>query len=183
MIYLTLITFKNSLAAGLQRISDSLFLNDDRALESLPEPYIPSITASDPLATGEESKNTMAGGSKETLREKATKKLNGPDANPSMLGDPVSLKAESSGTIPTPDEAGAGGSSSPSSRSNEKNDKQANNHGYRGGETLREKAAKKLKGPDANPSQLGDPISLKNETSDHIPKPDEAGAPRRDSKL
>ncbi|KAK6834353.1 hypothetical protein PG987_009047 [Apiospora arundinis] len=161
MIYLTLVTLKNSLAAGLQRISDSLFLNDDRALESLPEP----------------KQEHDGGGSKETLREKATKKLNGPDANPSMLGDPVSLKAESSGTIPTPDEAGAGGSSSPSSRSNEKNDKQANNHGDRGGETLREKAAKKLKGPDANPSQLGDPISLKNETSDHIPKPDEAGHP------
>ncbi|KAH7034614.1 uncharacterized protein B0I36DRAFT_316632 [Microdochium trichocladiopsis] len=43
-------------------------------------------------------------------------------------------------------------------------------------ETLREKAAKKLHGPGANPSQLGDPISLKSETSERIPKPEEAGA-------
>lgn len=44
------------------------------------------------------------------------------------------------------------------------------------GETLREKAAKKLHGPDANPSQLGDPISLKNETTDRIPTDGERGA-------
>lgn len=46
----------------------------------------------------------------------------------------------------------------------------------KGGETLREKALKKLNGPDANPSQLGDPVSLKAETSDHDPTPDEKGA-------
>ncbi|KAK8111485.1 uncharacterized protein PG998_007942 [Apiospora kogelbergensis] len=190
MICLTLITLKNSLAAGLQRISDSLFLNDDKALESLPEPYIPSANTSDPVIAGEASNATMAGDKKETIREKATKQLHGSDSNPSMLGDPISLKAESSGTNPTPDEAGAVRSSSSGSTTQggpeartEKHDKHGGVHDGRGKETLREKAAKKLKGPDANPSQLGDPVSLKNETSDHIPRPSEAGARPRDSKL
>lgn len=126
-------------------------------------------------------------GPRETLREKATKKLHGPDANPSQLGDPISLKAESSDTNPTKDEAGAK-STSPSSSSSSSSQAQkshvspASKSG--GGETLREKATKKLHGPDANPSQLGDPISLKAETSDNVPKPDEAGAKgKRESKL
>ncbi|RYP66733.1 hypothetical protein DL770_008751 [Monosporascus sp. CRB-9-2] len=51
-------------------------------------------------------------------------------------------------------------------------------------ETLREKAAKKMHGPGANPSQLGDPTSLKNETSDRNPTDDERGAAGgRSSKL
>ncbi|KAK8034697.1 hypothetical protein PG993_009692 [Apiospora rasikravindrae] len=187
MFYFTLISLKNTLSAGIQRISDSLFLNDDKSLESLPEPYIPSATASEQHAAGEGNNKTMASSNHETLREKASKKLHGPDANPSMLGDPISLKAESSQTNPTLDEAGAGrspSSSSPSPSSSEARDKENKQNGNsRGEETLREKAAKQLKGPDANPSQLGDPISLKNETSDHMPKPDEAGARHRESKL
>lgn len=108
----------------------------------------------------------------EKLREKATKKLHGPDANPSQLGDPISLKAETSDTNPKPEEAGSAKSTpststSPPAKSG--NDKQ-------GDETLREKAAKKLHGPEANPSQLGDPTSLKAETTDHVPTPGEEGA-------
>ncbi|KAI0433878.1 hypothetical protein F5Y09DRAFT_31441 [Xylaria sp. FL1042] len=115
----------------------------------------------------------------ETLREKASKKIQGPDANPSQLGDPISIKAENSDTVPTKDEAGASPSSSKSRSGNSS----------RGGETLREKAAKKLDGPNANPSQLGDPISLKNETSPGVPVDSERGADqdeevvKRDSKL
>lgn len=112
-------------------------------------------------------------GSGEKLRQKAARALHGPDANPSQLGDPVSLKAETSDTIPKPDEAGAGSSSSSSSSSSSPGTQKA---GRRGGETLREKATKKLKGPDANPSQLGDPISLKAEAVDHVPAPSEEGA-------
>ncbi|KAI8955646.1 hypothetical protein F4801DRAFT_574389 [Xylaria longipes] len=114
----------------------------------------------------------------ETLREKAVKKTHGPDANPSQLGDPISLKAETSDTVPTDGEDGARSSSSRSSKPQSS-----------GGETLREKAAKKLNGPDANPSQLGDPISLKNETSSGVPVDSERGARsekrviKRDSKL
>lgn len=117
----------------------------------------------------------------ETLREKASKKLHGPDANPSQLGDPVSLKAETSEHIPKPAEAGAQGNSSSSSSSSESTSAQTarTSSSRAGGETLREKATKKLKGPNANPSQLGDPISLKAETSDNVPKPSEEGASKR----
>lgn len=146
----------------------------------------------------------------ETLREKAAKKLHGPDANPSQLGDPISLKAETSDTIPKPEEGGAhhgsasGKDGSPyapplapppshdvnwDSNNPEKqrelenkkkleNNKAGSTDGGKGegGETLREKAAKKVKGPDANPSQLGDPVSLKNEISEKAPTPTEEGA-------
>lgn len=121
----------------------------------------------------------------ESLREKAAKKLHGPDANPSQLGDPISLKAETSDTIPTDGEQGA--VEPPSSPSTSSSSSSTRAQGY-GGETLREKAAKKLYGPDANPSQLGDPISLKNETSPSVPVDGERGVRReevvrRDSKL
>ncbi|KAH7319888.1 hypothetical protein B0I35DRAFT_478191 [Stachybotrys elegans] len=46
------------------------------------------------------------------------------------------------------------------------------------GEKLREKAVKKLHGEGSNPSQLGDPISLKAETSDTNPTEREAGTAR-----
>ncbi|KAI0448880.1 hypothetical protein F5B21DRAFT_87097 [Xylaria acuta] len=118
----------------------------------------------------------------ETLREKAVKRTHGPDANPSQLGDPISIKAETSDTVPTDEEDGARPSSSPSSSPRSSNPQST------GGETLREKAAKKLNGPDANPSQLGDPTSLKNETSSGVPVDSERGARseevvKRDSKL
>src|SRR5262249_32748192 len=131
----------------------------------LPEPYVPSSP-------------NISSQMPEKLREKATKALHGPDANPSLLGDPVSLKAEQSDTIPKPEEEGARSSSSSSSSSDT-----GGKHNGIGEETLREKAAKKLHGKDANQSLLGDPVSLKAEQSDNVPKPEEEGARRRDSKL
>ncbi|KAK6948895.1 hypothetical protein Daesc_008966 [Daldinia eschscholtzii] len=119
----------------------------------------------------------------ETLREKATKKLQGRDANPSQLGDPISVKAEQSDTVPTEGEEGAAGSSQTPSRDSKRGSNKSKGDEAGDGETLREKAAKKLQGPDANPSQLGDPISLKAETSDDIPTDREEGAHNRDSKL
>lgn len=123
-----------------------------------------------------------------TLREKAFQKLHGPNANPSQLGDPISLKAETSNHIPNPAEGGARGSNSSSSSSPGSiySAQQASSSGTpSGSETLREKATKKLRGPNANPSQLGDPISLKAETSDNVPAPSEEGASRgkRSSRL
>lgn len=106
-------------------------------------------------------------GQGENLREKATKALHGPNANPSQLGDPVSLKAEASDRIPKPEEAGSQPSPSISS---------SGSGSGAGGEKLREKAVKKLHGEGANPSQLGDPISLKAEQSDNVPTPGEEGA-------
>lgn len=110
----------------------------------------------------------------ETLREKATKSLHGPNANPSQLGDPISLKAEASDHIPKPDEAGSGSQSSPTSPSQSGGGGRSSSGSGR--ETLREKAAKKLHGEGANPSQLGDPISLKAEQSSNVPTPGEEGA-------
>ncbi|KAI1138067.1 hypothetical protein F5Y05DRAFT_50156 [Hypoxylon sp. FL0543] len=121
----------------------------------------------------------------ETLREKATKKTQGPDANPSQLGDPISVKAEQSENVPTDEENGASQTSRPSSNNAGDGSKKKNARSKSGdGETLREKAAKKLHGSDANPSQLGDPISLKAETTDDVPADTEEGAHnKRDSKL
>lgn len=110
-------------------------------------------------------------GQGEKLREKAAKALHGPNANPSQLGDPISLKAEASDRIPKPEEAGS--QSSPTSSGGRSS---SNSRSGAGGETLREKAAKKLHGEGANPSQLGDPISLKAEQSDNVPTPGEEGA-------
>ncbi|KAI0097911.1 hypothetical protein GGR51DRAFT_454969 [Nemania sp. FL0031] len=114
----------------------------------------------------------------ESLREKASKKVRGPDANPTQLGDPISLKAETSDYVPTEDEGGGELPSPSASLEGGKN--------KRG--TLREKVAKKLNGPDANPTQLGDPISLKNETSPGVPADSQQGTKseevvKRDSKL
>lgn len=157
---------KNSIFSGVEKIKETLSLAEDKALESLPEPYIP--TAQEIAAMPEK------------LREKASKALHGADANPSMLGDPVSLKAEQSEYVPPgQDQEGAANESA-----SEKSSTSAGGSAGGGKETLREKATKKLKGPDANPSQLGDPISMKAEYSDRVPKPEEGGArPNRDSKL
>ncbi|KAI2782710.1 hypothetical protein F4815DRAFT_431816 [Daldinia loculata] len=119
----------------------------------------------------------------ETLREKATKKLQGPNANPSQLGDPISIKAEQSDTMPTKQEEGATNASESPSRDSKQSSKNGKGNGNRDRENLREKAVKKLQGPDANPSQLGDPISLKAETSDYIPTSGEEGARKKESKL
>lgn len=76
--------------------------------------------------------------------------------NPSQLGDPVSLKAETSNTKPTADDTGAKAGKG----GNEK-------------QTLKQKAEEKLK---TNPTMIGDPVSLKAETSDSEPTADDRGA-------
>jgi hypothetical protein len=66
----------------------------------------------------------------ETLREKAAKKIHGKGSNPSQLGDPISLKAETSDTVPTDGEEGSrqkeGGSSDGGSTSGRERDAAAN---------------------------------------------------------
>lgn len=129
-------------------------------------------TTSPSYQASSSSTSSRSGGG-EKLREKAVKALHGPNANPSQLGDPTSLKAETSDNIPKPDEAGAGQNSHQSSTSSSVTPRRG---GGGGGEKLREKAAKALHGPNANPSQLGDPVSLKAEAVDHVPTPSEEGA-------
>ncbi|OTA94154.1 hypothetical protein M434DRAFT_395060 [Hypoxylon sp. CO27-5] len=121
----------------------------------------------------------------ETLREKAAKRIHGPNANPSQLGDPISLKAEQSDYIPAEEEWGAAETSQsiPNNPSNDSHSKDESRR-HRDNATLREKATRKLHGPEANPSQLGDPISLKAEITDNVPADWEEGAQNgRNSKL
>ncbi|KAI0881631.1 uncharacterized protein GGS22DRAFT_196513 [Annulohypoxylon maeteangense] len=118
----------------------------------------------------------------ETLREKAMKKTKGPNANPSQLGDPISLKAEQSENIPTDEERGA--TEAPESSSDNIRNNNNQNGKSNGGDSLREKMVKKLHGSQANPTQLGDPVSLKAETTDDVPTDREDGAhSKRGSKL
>lgn len=90
----------------------------------------------------------------ETLKEKAEKKLQ--EGNATQLGDPISLKAETSDRIPTESEEGAA-----------KSGKDTN--------------AKQ----DTNPTQLGDHVSLKAETSNSEPTEQDRGAlkDKRQSKI
>ncbi|KAI9706314.1 MAG: hypothetical protein M1820_004890 [Bogoriella megaspora] len=76
-----------------------------------------------------------------------------PLKNRSQLGDPVSIKAETSKTSPTEHD-----------RPNSVPDKDL---------SLKELAEKKM---ESNPSQLGDPISLKAETSTREPTEEDRGA-------
>ena len=104
-----------------------------------------------------------------TLKQKAEEKL--ASGNATQLGDPISLKAETSDNIPTPEKAGAKGShedpkqsssdAKPGSQSPSKDSKH---------ETLKEIVK------ETNPTMLGDPISLKAETSDTEPTENDRGA-------
>ena len=90
----------------------------------------------------------------ETLKEKAEKKLQ--EGNATQLGDPISLKAETSDRVPTPEEQGAA------------------------------KAGKDTNAAqDNNPTQLGDHVSLKAEKSDSEPTDQDRGAlkDKRQSKI
>ncbi|EMF16655.1 uncharacterized protein SEPMUDRAFT_33315, partial [Sphaerulina musiva SO2202] len=79
--------------------------------------------------------------------------------NPTLIGDPVSLKAETSNT-------------------GDLDGDDAQQGGKKGKKSLKELAK-------GNPSQLGDPVSLKAETSDTEPTDQDRGAlgGRRGSKL
>jgi hypothetical protein len=117
---------------------------------------------------------------KPTLRERALKTN---ENNPSQLGDPISLKAETSETSPTSEDRGAVASSQRSlvARKNLKDtapapteeDADGDAHGKNGHPTLRQKAMQKL---EENPSQLGDPVSLKAEKADSEPTDQDRGA-------
>lgn len=117
---------------------------------------------------------------KKTLREFA---LQTNASNPSQLGDPVSLKAETSESSPTDQDRPDAISSpleeikslAPVPTEGDTHEKSNGN----GEGTLRQKALQKL---DENPSQLGDPVSLKAEKTDS--EPTENDRPRgRQSKL
>ncbi|EQB57429.1 hypothetical protein CGLO_02465 [Colletotrichum gloeosporioides Cg-14] len=104
--------------------------------------------------------------------------------NPSQLGDPVSLKAEVSKLVPTEGEQGAQSSGGAS-------DKKGGVLGAKNsdGSPVQDKEKKRLKqiaeenNEAGNPSQLGDPVSLKAETSSTEPGGEADGQRREKSKL
>lgn len=96
--------------------------------------------------------------------EKPDSLANSAKKNPSALGDPVSLKNESSDSSPTEHDKGSG----PKEAKDNSKDH----------ETLSQKALK-------NPSALGDPVSIKAEQSTLVPTDEARGAKQdgKDSKL
>ena len=88
-------------------------------------------------------------------------------ANPTQLGDPISLKAEAADSEPTDQDRGAQSSPEPSSTGKETS-LEGNNS---------QKGPKKLKDlAKENPSMLGDPVSLKAENVDSAPTNEDRGA-------
>ena len=129
----------------------------------------------------------MPSSDKKTLKELAEEKLK--SGNATQLGDPVSLKAETADSEPTPDDRGAGGSNANASerKSQGKEDEGGKSAspggknaspggkgaGAEGGKSLKQVAEEKLK---TNPSMLGDPVSLKAEKGESEPTGDDRGA-------
>ncbi|KAK6218893.1 hypothetical protein QIS74_06102 [Colletotrichum tabaci] len=112
--------------------------------------------------------------------------------NPSQLGDPISLKAEVSHLSPTEDDLGAASSSSP-----KKSSSSSSKQGAGGAAGARNSDGSPVAGPEkkrlkqvaeenmeaGNPTQLGDPVSLKAETSETEPGGRADGQRREKSKL
>ncbi|KAJ3951180.1 hypothetical protein N0V92_012415 [Colletotrichum tropicale] len=107
--------------------------------------------------------------------------------NPSQLGDPVSLKAEVSKLVPTEGDQGA--QSSAGGASDKKNAGGVLGAKNSDGSPVQDKEKKRLKqiaeenNEAGNPSQLGDPVSLKAETSSTEPGGEADGQRREKSKL
>ncbi|KAK2055263.1 hypothetical protein LY76DRAFT_578524 [Colletotrichum caudatum] len=121
------------------------------------------------------------------VAEKATSK------NPSQLGDPVSLKAEVSQLSPTEDDLGAnskrgssggkgGAAGAGAGGGGAAGAKNSDGSPVRGPEKKRLKEVAEENLEAGNPTQLGDPVSLKAETSETEPR-GEADGQRRASKL
>lgn len=130
--------------------------------------------------------------SRKSLKDLAQDKLD--SGNASQLGDPISLKAETSDNSPTPDEAGAvadpeaagpedtstkgsGGSGSAGRKEQaQKNVNEAKKTEPSGGQGggKEKKSLKEM--AESNPSMLGDPVSLKNESSESEPTEKDRGA-------
>ncbi|KAI4123042.1 MAG: hypothetical protein LQ347_006297 [Umbilicaria vellea] len=85
-------------------------------------------------------------------------------ANPTLLGDPVSLKAEAANSSPTDQDRGAS-----SGAERPRDDEHSSNAGSSKKKSLKELAME-------NPTLLGDPVSLKAETADSSPTDQDRGA-------
>lgn len=106
-----------------------------------------------------------------SLKETASK-------NPSQIGDPVSLKAETSSTTPTEGEEGS--KTQPQSSAQAAAPSQPGKPGQPAKETGK-KSLKEM--AESNPTMLGDPVSLKAEKSDGKDPVDHDNGPSGKSKL
>ena len=105
----------------------------------------------------DEQSSNAGSNKKKSLKELAM-------ANPTLLGDPVSLKAEAADSSPTDQDRGA-----LSGAERHRDDKQSSNAGSSKKKSLKELAM-------ANPTLLGDPVSLKAEAADSSPTDQDRGA-------
>ncbi|KAK1658474.1 hypothetical protein BDP55DRAFT_734093 [Colletotrichum godetiae] len=107
-------------------------------------------------------------------------------SNPSQLGDPVSLKAEVSKLSPTEEDLGAAADSKtpPSSSSKQQSGGAAGGAKNSDGSPVQDYDKRRLKDvakenlESGNPSQLGDPVSLKAEVTEKDPAPGRADGQR-----
>lgn len=139
-------------------------------------------------------KPDQASGSGETSKQAAAGSPIDYTGHPPKMGDRISLNKEkqqsAASTTPTPTPSAVPSeniSNGPPGNASAGHNTPAllsNSSKHKGGEKLREKAMKKLHGPDANPSMLGDPISMKNETTDNLSREEEErSASHQKSKL
>ncbi|OLN97769.1 hypothetical protein CCHL11_07900 [Colletotrichum chlorophyti] len=106
----------------------------------------------------------------ERLKHVAEKAEKATSNNPSQLGDPVSLKAEVSQLVPTEGEQGAGSDRSPTpNKSGAAGAKNSDGSPVQDREKKRLKQVAEENMEAGNPTQLGDPISLKAETGSSEP--------------
>lgn len=116
-----------------------------------------AITSRAPEETAPRSSNSDSAGHR-SLKDIAESKLK--SGNATQLGDPISLKAETSDSSPTDDDRGAAG------------DKRE--EGVASGQQMERKSLKEV--AESNPTMLGDPVSLKAETADSEPTEEDRGA-------
>lgn len=113
----------------------------------------------------------MAPSNDKPLRQLAAEKLHGNGGNPSQLGDPVSLKAETANSTPTDQDRGAASEPSRNTTTARVPESSGGSHEekmLKYGRPVRgmttHHGIKEQKGDD-NKTMIGDPTSLKAETS------------------
>lgn len=103
------------------------------------------------------------------LRQLAVEKIHGKGSNPSQLGDPISMKAETANSHPTENDYGATSESKPQPTSNipESSGGSHEEKTIEEGKTLRGMKKDGSQQPEGgeNKTLMGDPTSLKAETS------------------
>ncbi|KAK0623910.1 hypothetical protein B0T14DRAFT_565227 [Immersiella caudata] len=120
----------------------------------------------------------MSPSNSKPLRQRAAEKLHGKDANPSQLGDPISLKAETSDTSdPSPDQDMSKTAQTPPPWSGGSHEEKMlrNGHHVRG---MMTDEIRQGKVPPPKKTMEGDATSLKAENVDRDPVDHDNGVPK-----